>query len=173
MGCHSSGLTYNGTLIPHYPGLASDDLSDSLNQSTTIAAGGTADSQPKCTNTTRYWFVEGEGEKHMPKPRKGWTLEECQRMCQDDNCTAWQWWPVEGGCRWFTGKVSSEEKEGHPSVGGTMGCHSSGLTYNGTLIPHYPGLASDDLSDSLNQSTTIAAGSTADSQPKCTNTTRY
>jgi len=74
----------------------------------------------------------------MPKPRKDYSLEECQRMCQDDKCTAWQWWPVEGGCRWFTGKVYSEEKEGHPSVGGTMDCDSSDLTYNGAPIPRSP-----------------------------------
>jgi len=93
----------------------------------------------------------------MPKPRKGWSLEECQGMCQDDNCSAWQWWPVEGGCRWFTGKVSSEEKEGHPSVGGTKDCDASDLRYDGVLIPHAPYLASDDLpSDPFTQACSTA-----------------
>merc|ERR1711879_602340 len=147
MDCDASDLRYDGVLIPHSPG-ASDILHSDF----------------ECTTTTRYWHVEGEGRKHMPKPRKGWSLEECQGMCQDDNCTAWQWWPVEGGCRWFTGKVSSAEKEGHPSVGGTMDCEASDLRYDGVLIPHFPG---SDFPHVPKHS------DFPHSDSKCTTTTRY
>lgn len=114
--CNASGLTYNGDPIPHEP-------------------------VPQCTISTRYYYADDTTNMHRPSPRKGWSLEQCQNFCKNFTkgpCTKWQWWQVEGGCRWFTGNVNLTEKEGHPSVGGEPDCYASDLTYNGIPVPQVP-----------------------------------